>query len=119
MQTAKAGKVKTPEIVRDVASLRAKVWAGRKRDETVGLIPTMGALHRGHCSLIEQMRTHTDDVVVSIFVNPTQFNEPADLDAYPRQLATDLAACRERGVDVVHVPAEQGTCTGGRARLGW
>jgi len=72
--------------------------------EGCGLVPTMGALHRGHCSLIEQMRTHTDDVVVSIFVNPAQFNDPADLDRYPRTLEADLVAAEAAGATAVFVP---------------
>ncbi|MEE3001622.1 MAG: pantoate--beta-alanine ligase, partial [Planctomycetota bacterium] len=72
--------------------------------EGCGLVPTMGALHRGHCSLIEQMRTHTDDVVVSIFVNPTQFEDPADLERYPRTLEADLAAAEVAGATAVFAP---------------
>ncbi|MDG2291383.1 MAG: pantoate--beta-alanine ligase, partial [Phycisphaerales bacterium] len=69
-----------------------------------GLVPTMGALHRGHCSLIEQMRVHADDVVVSIFVNPAQFEESADLERYPRTLENDLAAAEAAGATAVFAP---------------
>jgi len=69
-----------------------------------GLVPTMGALHRGHCSLIEAMRRETDDVVVSVFVNPAQFNDPADLDRYPRTLDADLAAAEAAGATAVFTP---------------
>jgi len=72
--------------------------------EGCGLVPTMGALHRGHCSLIEQMRTHTDDVVVSIFVNPAQFEDSADLERYPRTLESDLAAAEAAGATAVFAP---------------
>jgi len=64
----------------------------------------MGALHRGHCSLIEAMRRETDDVVVSVFVNPAQFNDPADLDRYPRTLDADLAAAKAAGATAVFTP---------------
>lgn len=74
--------------------------AGRR----VGLVPTMGALHAGHLSLVEAVRAQADQVVVSIFVNPTQFNDPRDFAGYPRVMEDDLAACREAGVDVVWTP---------------
>lgn len=69
------------------------------------LVPTMGALHHGHLSLIEQMRAHGDDVVVSIFVNPAQFHEPADLQRYPRTLEADLVAAEAAGATAVFAPA--------------
>ena len=64
----------------------------------------MGALHHGHCSLIEAMRCETDDVVVSVFVNPAQFNDPADLDRYPRTIETDMAAAEAAGATAVFTP---------------
>lgn len=66
----------------------------------------MGALHAGHLSLIEAMRRECDDVVVTVFVNPTQFDDPADLDRYPRTLETDLAACRQAGATAVFAPTQ-------------
>jgi pantoate--beta-alanine ligase len=72
---------------------------------TIGLVPTMGALHRGHMSLVERSRRENDIVVVTIFVNPTQFNDPADLDRYPRTLDSDLELLRAAGADHVLLPS--------------
>ena len=70
-----------------------------------GLVPTMGALHAGHLSLIETIRARTDDVVVTLFVNPAQFNDPGDLARYPRTLDADLAAAETAGATTVFAPA--------------
>lgn len=77
--------------------------AGRR----IALVPTMGALHAGHLELIRQAHSVGDVVVVSIFVNPLQFNRSDDFDAYPRPLDTDLDACRLAGVDAVYAPGER------------
>jgi len=81
--------------------LRPLRQAGRR----IGFVPTMGALHEGHLSLIRAARAETQVVVVSIFVNPTQFGPHEDLDRYPRTLQADLEACRREGVDGVFVPS--------------
>ena len=73
---------------------------------TIGFVPTMGALHRGHASLVERCRAENEIVAVSIFVNPTQFNDPSDLQRYPRTLAEDLAILESLGVDEVLAPPE-------------
>ena len=72
--------------------------------ETIALVPTMGALHRGHLALIEHARTVADRVVVSIFVNPLQFDRPDDFEHYPRPIDADVAVCADNGVDAVYAP---------------
>jgi len=91
------------EIVETIAGLRARV-AARRSAGLVGLVPTMGALHEGHASLIRQARAECSSVVVSIFVNPIQFDRPEDLERYPRSLAVDAALCASLGVDLVFAP---------------
>jgi pantoate--beta-alanine ligase len=72
---------------------------------TVGLVPTMGALHEGHLSLIRRADAENDDTVVSIFVNPTQFNDPDDLARYPRTPDADIALAHEAGARIFYMPA--------------
>lgn len=79
--------------------------AERAAGERIALVPTMGALHAGHLSLVEEAKRRASRVVVSIFVNPTQFNDPKDFEGYPRDDEADLEACRVAGVDVVWMPA--------------
>ena len=82
-------------------------WAKERRrgSGTVALVPTMGALHAGHLALIKLARMHADEVVVSLFVNPTQFGEATDFTHYPRRLEQDLMQCEELGVDVLFAPS--------------
>jgi pantoate--beta-alanine ligase len=91
-------------IVRSIAELRATLHAVRRRGQRVGLVPTMGALHEGHLSLMQRARAECDVVVVSLFVNPAQFNDPVDLDAYPRDEAGDAELAGTVGVDIVFAP---------------
>ncbi|MCC7153305.1 MAG: pantoate--beta-alanine ligase [Bryobacterales bacterium] len=82
-------------------------WAGWRAGVTgmsVGVVPTMGALHRGHASLVERCRRENDIAVVTIFVNPSQFNDPQDLERYPRTMEADLKLLESLGVDEVLVP---------------
>ena len=95
---------KTLEVVRDVASLRAKVREWRRQDETVGLIPTMGALHDGHSALVRAALESCDHAVTTIFVNPTQFAPNEDFEAYPRDEADDFSKLQALSADVAFVP---------------
>jgi pantoate--beta-alanine ligase len=92
--------------VRNVARLRAALTEPRRHGRTIGLVPTMGALHDGHLSLIRRARAECDVVVVSLFVNPTQFNDPSDLSAYPREESRDAAMAADLGVDYLFMPSQ-------------
>jgi len=92
------------EVAKTIESVRALVKAARSKGKKIGLVPTMGALHIGHISLIEAAVKQCDFVVVSIFVNPTQFGPGEDFEKYPRPLDADLKICRKASVDVVFVP---------------
>lgn len=91
------------KIVRTLAELRA-MQRERPSGARVGFVPTMGALHDGHVALMRAARAESDEVVASVFVNPTQFNDPADLAKYPRQEARDAELSRAAGVDTLFVP---------------
>jgi pantoate--beta-alanine ligase len=97
----------TMHTARTVAELRAALAAPRRAGETIGLVPTMGAFHAGHLSLMRRARETCDRVVVSLFVNPSQFNDPADLDAYPRDEARDADMAAELGVDCLFAPSPE------------
>jgi pantoate--beta-alanine ligase len=91
--------------IRTIAEMRAWLGNARDRNRSVGLVPTMGAFHAGHHSLMSAARDEMDEVVVSLFVNPAQFNDPNDLAAYPRSEANDAVEASELGVDVLFAPA--------------
>ncbi len=91
-------------VIRHVAELQQLADRERSLGRSIGLVPTMGALHAGHLSLVEEARRRADRVWLSIFVNPTQFDDANDMDAYPSTFEADLRACREAGVDVVFAP---------------
>jgi len=95
------------EIAKTIESVRSLVKAARSKSKKIGLVPTMGALHIGHISLIEAAVKQCDFVVVSIFVNPTQFGPGEDFEKYPRPLDADLEICRKTGVDVVFAPTPE------------
>jgi pantoate--beta-alanine ligase len=92
------------EVVETIAGLRGRLVARRSKGP-LGLVPTMGALHEGHASLIRQARADCATIVVTIFVNPIQFDRPEDLARYPRSLETDAAMCASLGADFVFAPS--------------
>lgn len=92
------------EIIRTVKNLQQAVDAARTEGKSIGLVPTMGALHKGHASLVSRARKENDIVVVSVFVNPTQFNNPADLKTYPRTEAEDCKLLENLGADFAFIP---------------
>jgi len=93
------------KTVRTVAELRATLRRTRRQGRSIGLVPTMGAFHEGHLSLIRSAREECDVVVVSLFVNPSQFGPGEDLEAYPRDEERDAALAAEAGADVLFAPA--------------
>jgi pantoate--beta-alanine ligase len=93
------------DVVETATACTDLLHAARAAGRRVGLVPTMGALHEGHLSLIARARAECDTVAVSIFVNPLQFGDPADIAHYPRTLERDLFECAEADADVVFVPA--------------
>ena len=95
------------EIIRTVEKLREAVSSARAAGKTIGLVPTMGALHAGHRSLVDRARRENDIVVVSVFVNPTQFNNPDDLRTYPRTEEADAAILADAGVDYAFMPTAE------------
>jgi pantoate--beta-alanine ligase len=92
------------KTLRTIADVRVHVAAARRAGRSVGLVPTMGAFHAGHEALMRAARASCDEVIVSLFVNPAQFDEPGDLAAYPRTEAHDVAIAADLGVDALFVP---------------
>jgi pantoate--beta-alanine ligase len=92
------------ELADSIAALRARLAPLRREGKAIGLVPTMGALHAGHVELIRRARRECDCVVVSIFVNPIQFDRKDDFERYPRPVADDMRVCEQEGVDVVFAP---------------
>lgn len=91
--------------LRTIAEVRAALKGARRDGRSIGFVPTMGALHEGHLQLIREARQQHDEVVVSIFVNPTQFDDPGDLAAYPRVEASDAEAAAGAGADLLFAPS--------------
>ena len=92
------------KIISKVDELRKQVAKHREEGKSIGLVPTMGALHEGHQSLVERARRENDIVVVSVFLNPTQFNNKEDLRTYPRTAEADAALLERCGVDIAFMP---------------
>jgi pantoate--beta-alanine ligase len=90
--------------IRTIAELRAALAQPRRDGQTIGLVPTMGAFHEGHLSLMRRARAQCDITVVSLFVNPAQFNEPADLERYPRDERQDARLAEAEGIDYLFAP---------------
>jgi len=95
------------EVVKTIDAARAAIKQARQQGRTIGFVPTMGALHQGHVSLIEAAARRCSFVVVSVFVNPMQFGPGEDLNTYPRPIEHDLAICKERGAHLVFAPSPQ------------
>ena len=93
------------ELIASIASLRRRLDEARRLQHTIGLVPTMGALHAGHRRLIEEARRQCHTVAVTIFVNPLQFDREDDLRRYPRTLDADREICDRAGIDVVFAPS--------------
>ncbi len=104
MNQAQGKKMETIETISEMQTLN---WQWRQAGRRVALVPTMGALHEGHLSLIRRAREKADTVVVSVFVNPSQFGENEDFSTYPRDFRRDWQLCREQEVDAVFHPAPE------------
>jgi pantoate--beta-alanine ligase len=94
-----------PEVITTIPQLRDRVRRARLAERRVGFVPTMGALHAGHRRLMDVARGECDVLIVSVFVNPLQFDRPDDLEQYPRTLENDVDVCAAAGVDVVFAPS--------------
>ncbi|MEJ2491315.1 MAG: pantoate--beta-alanine ligase [Desulfuromonadales bacterium] len=95
------------ETIKDIKAMQSRCLASRAAGQTIAFVPTMGFLHDGHLSLLREGRKHGDLLVLSIFVNPTQFGPKEDLDSYPRDFARDEALARECGVDLIFYPSAE------------
>ena len=94
------------QVVDSIQALHPVLAAARQQGKSIGFVPTMGNLHDGHMALVKMAQSRCDSVVVSIFVNPLQFDRKGDLSSYPQTLESDLERCREMGVGLAFVPSE-------------
>lgn len=101
------------KIIRSAAELETTVARARQNGHSIGFVPTMGALHEGHISLVERAVRDNDITVVSVFVNPTQFNNPTDLATYPRDEEADIRLLAAAGADIVFMPSVEEVYPGG------
>ena len=92
------------EVIRSATEMQARTMALKKEGKSIGFVPTMGSLHAGHLSLVDLIKEQCDVLLLSIYVNPTQFGVGEDFEKYPRDLDKDLAMCESRGVDLVFAP---------------
>jgi len=92
------------EVIRSATEMQARAMALKKEGKSLGFVPTMGSLHAGHLSLVDLIKEQCDIVLLSIYVNPTQFGVGEDFEKYPRDLEKDLELCQSRGVDLVFAP---------------
>ena len=92
------------KIFDNIVDLQNELFYLRKANKKIGLVPTMGALHQGHASLVKQCVADNDITIVSVFLNPTQFNDPKDLERYPRTFEEDCKILNEVGADIVFAP---------------
>ncbi len=92
------------EVIRSATEMQARALALRKEGKSIGFVPTMGSLHAGHLSLVDLIKEQCDVLLLSIYVNPTQFGVGEDFEKYPRDLEKDLEMCENRGVDLVFAP---------------
>ena len=92
-------------IIHKISELQSQLQSERQQGHTIGLVPTMGALHEGHASLVRRSVSENDVTVVSIFLNPTQFNDKSDLERYPRTLEADCKLLEQCGAQIVFAPS--------------
>jgi len=101
------------EVITKISQIRTRVLSVKGMKKTIGFVPTMGALHEGHTSLMRSARNENDELVVSIYLNPTQFDNSDDFDSYPRQLKKDIEIAEKENVDVVFTPRTEEMYPGG------